>query len=391
MKTAYVKAVVALAVAAILLSLIPVCFAQDTTITYKLLDNPDGKTSYQLQVVIPQQLNDYYATENHRLSSASDFEKFLTPYALKPVADRLWQIYDNDEDFANGVLELVHQITYKETMPGYYPTETMARGTGDCDLFAYIAASIMKAGGLNVVLFYYESKEHMNIGVALPNPPTENRGTDYYVNYNNVTYYMAECTGGNWKQGWRVGECPDEYKTITTQVITLDDANRVDPGQVSASFSVMESSSLSLDVTPFAIVSGNSSVNVKGQITPKLENQNVTIYAKINLSPWEVVGSVLTNADGTYEFTWNSQAGGIYNLQASWAGDDNYTGALSATKNAFVLPAYMVLLFGSAIAAAFVGGYFLIQKVHKRKPALPPQAAPEPPQATPDLPPNPQV
>jgi hypothetical protein len=202
---------------------------------------------------------------------------------------------------------------------------------------------------------------------------------------------MAECTGGNWKQGWRVGECPDEYKTITTQVIMLDDANRVDPGQVSASFSVMESSSLSLDVEPFAIVSGNSSVNVKGQITPKLENQNVTIYAKINLSPWEVVGSALTKADGTYEFTWNSQAGGIYNLQASWAGDDNYTGALSTTKNAFILPAYMVLLFGSAIAAAFVGGYFLIQKVHKRKPALPPQAAPEPPQATPDLPPNPQV
>jgi hypothetical protein len=376
MNNAYVKAGVALAVAAMLMSLIPVCLAQDTDLSYKLLNSPDGKTIYQLEVVIPQQLNNYYSVENHRLYSSSDFAKFITPYALKPIADRLGEIYDSDEDFANGVLEIVHQITYEETLPGYYPTETIARGTGDCDLFAYIAASIMKAGGLNIVLFYYENKEHMNIGVALSNPPTDNRGTDYYVEYNGVTYYMAECTGGNWKTGWRVGECPDDYKDISTQVISLTNVDRVDPGQVSASFSVMESSTLSLDVTPFAIISGNSNFTFKGQITPQLENQNVTIYAKINMSPWGVIGSTLTKADGSYEFTLQSQTGGLYAIQTSWAGDEEYTGALSETKNALLLPTYMILLFGTALTVVCIGGYFLVQRGLKRKTSIVPQTAP---------------
>lgn len=386
MKSAYVKAIVALAVAAMCLSLIPAVFAQDTQLSYQLLDASDSKITYQLEVVIPQQLNDYYSTENHRLSSSGDFAKFITPYALKPIADRLWQIYDNDEDYVNGVLQLVHQIPYEETLPGYYPTETMAQDKGDCDLFAYIAASIMKAGGLNVVLFYYEDQEHMNIGVELSSAPSENRGNDYYVEYNGVTYYMAECTGGNWKQGWRVGECPDDYKDVSTKIISLDNADRVDPGQVSASFSVMEPSALSLDVSPI-FRTDNSTLTIKGQITPHLQNQNVTIYAKINMGAWEVIGSTLTNPDGSYEFTWHSQTGGVYVIQASWAGDENYTGALSTTINAIMLPTYMIMLFGTALTASLVGGYVLAQKVRKRKTPLTPQAEPQPlnPDETPDF------
>ena len=116
--------------------MIPTCFAQDYKFSYQLLNEPDGDTTYQLEVVIPQQLNMYFSNQDHRLSSSSDFAKFITPYALKPIADRLWQIYDNEEDFANGVLMLVHQITYEETTPGKYSTETMIAGKGDCDLFA---------------------------------------------------------------------------------------------------------------------------------------------------------------------------------------------------------------------------------------------------------------
>jgi hypothetical protein len=48
-----VKAVTALAVAAILLSFIPVCFAKDTELSYQLLNKPGGDTTYQLEVVIP--------------------------------------------------------------------------------------------------------------------------------------------------------------------------------------------------------------------------------------------------------------------------------------------------------------------------------------------------
>ena len=379
MKHAYIKALAALAVAAVLLAIIPVAFAQDTTLSYQLLNKPDGDTTYQLEVVIPKQLNDYYATESHKLSSTDDFSKYITPYALKPIADRLWQIYDNDEDYVNGVLMLVHQIKYEETVPAYYPTETMAQGKGDCDLFAYIAASIMKAGGLNAVLFYYEEQEHMNVGVQLSNPPKDNRGTDYYVESQNVTYYIAEATGGNWKEGWRVGESPDDYKGVSTQVISLQDADRVDPGQVSASFNVMQGSTLSLDVSPLVGLD-NSVLTIKGRINPQLQNQNVTIYAKINLNSWEVIGSTTTNSDGSFEFSWQSQPGGFYSIQAGWSGNDTYTGALSATKSAMLLPTFLIMLITTAsiAIATCVGAYALVQRNRKRKPAITTPTEPAP-------------
>jgi hypothetical protein len=61
---------------------------------------------------------------------------------IKPIADRLWQIYNNTEDFTNGVLMLV-QITFEESAPGKYPVKTLVAVKGDCDLFAIIAASIL--------------------------------------------------------------------------------------------------------------------------------------------------------------------------------------------------------------------------------------------------------
>jgi len=92
---------------------------------------------------------------------------------------------------------------------------------GDCDLFSYVAASIVKAHGLDVVLLYYKSQTHMNIGVSLSHAPHDVRGQVYYITYNNIRYYVAEVTGGDWQNGWRDGECPDELKNAPAQTITL--------------------------------------------------------------------------------------------------------------------------------------------------------------------------
>jgi hypothetical protein len=376
MNKTYAKAALIIAIITVVLSAIPVCWGQDFKRSYQLLDKPDGNTTYQLEVVIPQQLNDYFGKENHRLSSSGDFTKFVTPYALKPIADRLWEIYDNQEDFANGVLMLVHQITYEETTPGRYPTETMIAGKGDCDLFAYIAASIMKAGGLNVALLYYESQSHMNIGVQLSDAPKDVRGNYYYIQYENTTYYIAECTGGNWKDGWRVGESPSDYRKATSQVIALDNQMQIDPGQVSASFSIMDPSTLSLEVTPI-ILSQNSDVTIKGQISPELHNQNVTVYAKINNSPWEVIGSTLTGLDGGFEVTWQMQTGGLYAIQASWPGNEQYTGALSPTKNAVLLPNYFMVLIAVIVIASGLGAFAFFKKRHNQQPVETPQTGTE--------------
>ena len=181
------------------------CFAVSYSYTYELLDHPDSR--YLLTVSLTSSLYDYYQSEDHEIYSTGDLAKFVTPTSLLPIADSLWSIYSSDEDFANGVLMIVHQIPYEESTPQSYPVETIVENEGDCDLLSFIAASVMKAGGLDVVLLYYETRSHMNIGVNLSHEPQDARSALYYHIYDGKRYYVAECTGGNWENGWRVGEC----------------------------------------------------------------------------------------------------------------------------------------------------------------------------------------
>ncbi|MDH5788914.1 MAG: hypothetical protein OEZ40_11550, partial [Candidatus Bathyarchaeota archaeon] len=140
--------------------LLPEVWAQSYSHSYQLLNQPNGSTYYRLNVTVQQSLYEYYNEKSHVLNSNNDFAKFVTPYAVAPIADSLWRIYTDDEDFVNGVLMIVHQIPYEATTPAKYPVETLVENKGDCDLFSYIVASIIKAGGLDAVLLYYDSQAH---------------------------------------------------------------------------------------------------------------------------------------------------------------------------------------------------------------------------------------
>jgi hypothetical protein len=320
-------------------------------------------------VVVPETLHEYYVEKNHRSASSSDFSKFVTPYALKPIADELWEIYDNDEDFANGVLMIVHQITYVETTPAKYPVETIADGQGDCDLFSFIAASVMKAGGLDVVLLYYEEQTHMNIGVHLSSAPKDARESAYYVTHDGTGYYVAECTGGNWKDGWRVGECPTDLKQVSAEAITLENAEELAPGQVSASFTALEPSSLSLEVSPTISIQ-NGAITVHGQLAPTMLNENVTLYASINSSPWTVIGTTVTQSDGRFEYVWTAETAGLHAIRAAWSGNELYTGAISPTKSATVVPLFLTALIGIAVLAAVIGVVAVLVARHGQQQSL---------------------
>ncbi|MCJ7560888.1 hypothetical protein MUO79_09795, partial [Candidatus Bathyarchaeota archaeon] len=213
---------VSLIISLTLICLIPRGLADSSSFSYQLLEHVNGSTHYRLNIIVPESLQEYYVTKSHILLNEIDFAKFVTPYALQPIADSLREIYADNEDFANGALMIVHQITYQQTAPPKYPVETMVTGYGDCDLFSFIAASIVKGGGLDVVLLYYEQEAHMNLGINLPTAPKDARGEVLYVTSGNTKYYVAECTGGNWQEGWRVGECSEELKHVNAQVITLE-------------------------------------------------------------------------------------------------------------------------------------------------------------------------
>jgi hypothetical protein len=376
MKLTLTKTTILFTTILVVFSTISVGLAQDYTVSYQLLNQLDGKITYELNVAVPETLHEYYVEKNHRSASSSDFPKFVTPYALKPIADKLWEIYDNEEDFANGVLMTVHQITYVETTPAKYPVETIADGQGDCDLFSYIAASVMKAGGLDVALLYYEQQTHMNIGVHLSSAPEDARESVYYVTHDGTRFYVAECTGGNWKDGWRVGECPTDLKQVSAEVVTLENAEELAPGQVSASFTALEPSALSLEVSP-SISIQNGAITILGQLAPTMLNENVTLYASINSSPWTVIGTTVTQSGGRFEYVWTAEIAGLHAIRAAWSGNELYTGAISSTKSATVLPLFLTALIGIAVIAAVIGAVAVLMAKHtQQQPLEPPEPQP---------------
>jgi len=352
--------------------LLPYCSSQSGSHSYQLLDSPNGSTYYSLNVAVSQSLYEYYCEKSHTLTSNDDFAKFVTPYALQPIADGLWDIYTDDEDFANGVLMIVHQIPYDETLRVKYPVETIAENEGDCDLFSYIAASIMKAGGLGVVLLYYENEAHMNVGVHLSHTPYDVRGQAYYVTYNNIQYYVGECTGDDWKNGWRVGERPDDLKHASPSVITLESCEQWAPGQVSASYETLESSKISLTVSSISVMQGGA-ITLSGRISPPLQDKTVTVYVKINNLPWTASDTITTDSNGRFAYAWNTEVAGIYYIRASWSGDDDYAGADSPILNVMVLSMFFILLLAITMVLICVGTIVFLMSRRSREEVPEPQ------------------
>jgi hypothetical protein len=359
MKTKSEVALVVLIVFVTLSCLLPSARAANYVFVYELLDHPSGSTHYSLNVVVSESLLEYYAEKSHMLISTSDFATFVTPYSLKTVADCLRGIYSSDEDFANGVLMIMHQIPYEETKPPKYPAETIVANKGDCDLLSYIAASIMKAGGLGVVLFYYESEEHMNIGVSLSHEPNYARGAIDYVLHDGTRYYMAECTGGNWQEGWRVGECPDDLKNATLQVITLENCEQSAPGQVSASYKTLAISAASLDVSSTFLIQGTTVV-LSGLLSPPLQNNTITIYIKANGLPWSELCMISTDSSGRFAYVWLANVSGMCNLRASWSGNGDYASADSPARMVTVLPWFFIALLSLTLILVSVGTFVFL-------------------------------
>ena len=346
------------------------CFADNYDYTYELLDHPGGSTNYQLTVSVTSSLYEYYRSKDHNTYSY-DFAKFVTPDSLKPVSDDLWSIYSNDEDFANGVLMIVHQISYVESGPPKYPVETIVENEGDCDLFSFIAASIMKAGGLDVVLLLYETQSHMNVGVYLSEEPNDARSAVYYYTHDGKRYYVAECTGDDWRHGWRVGECPDILQGVSARIITLEDCEQTAPGQVSSSYGALNASSLSLAVSTRFVI-GGSAVTVSGSISPALSEKNVTLYISSSGSSSSVLVTVVTDSYGRYSYTWRPSSLGIHSMRASWSGDADYAGADSGVCTLIVIPLEW-LMMGVAVIVLLVV-LLVVTLATRRKPSEEPEA-----------------
>ncbi len=349
-----------------------VCFAQNYEQHYFLVDGP---STYRLTLSTTHSLFEYYQQKNHQLTQ-NNFASFVTPYALALVAEDIRSLFPNDEAFVNSVLMVVHQIPYQIVEEPAYPVETIIENRGDCDLFSFLAASLIESQDLDVVLLYYEHESHLNIGVSLQNPPRDARSTITYVDYGGTRYYMAECTGGDWQNGWRIGECPPELEGAQITVVTLEDCEEIAPGQVSSSFGTTESSAISLSASSNIVMEGNDVV-ISGRISISNSTETVMLYAATG-GRWFPIGAVKSNSNGLYMFTWRPTLWGQYHLKASWSGNDEYAGADSQTISVYVVPKSLVFIGGGfAVLTILAVVMFLMYKATHPKEV---QTFEEPPQ-----------
>jgi len=338
--------IITASVLVILLILPNICIAQNTEYTFVLFDQPDGSKIHQLTISTTQTLYEYYQNKDHKLDHKYDLSKFVTPNALQPVAEELWKIYNSEEDFVNGVLMITHQIPYNESSPQKYPIETIIENEGDCDLFCFIAASILKAGGIDVVLLLYEEAEHMTLGVNLQQEPNDARTETHFLTYEGKKYYVGECTG-NFEGGWRVGECPDNIKGARARIIPLDDMELHAPDTISCSYSTPQVSSLFLSVSSKFVI-GENNFQVMGFLAPALEGENVTIYASSFSSPLAKIATIITDSNGRFSYNWDSPPGGVYSIRANWSGDTNYAGSDGSISQVVIMP-LLWLIVGALI------------------------------------------
>jgi hypothetical protein len=208
----------------------------------------------------------------------------------------------------------------------------------------------------------------MEIGVDLGRAPTEARVEVYSVNIKNVSYYIGECTGEKWREGWRIGETPSEYQNISSQISILRNIEQSSIAQVSVSLRELEHSTLSLQVLPSIIIE-NSNLTLTGQIYPKAANENVTVQAKIYSNSWTNIVTVQTQADGRFEYTWAPSSEGLIAVQASWEGNRQYNGAKSAQTNVIILPIFLVALILCLVLVILMLALVFL-KTRRKKPDL---------------------
>ena len=303
----------------------------------------------KLYVSITQSLVNYYGNLTHSINDNSDYAKLVTPQVVAPIANSILKVTDGlshpQEQFADAVLDFVHQIRYNVTDPRY-PVETLADNMGDCVGLSLLTASIMEAGGLDVVLILYTgiNPQHMNVGVYLPDVPIYHTAfmTPTSFTYDNKTYWTAEATP---EGDWKVGDQSQALASATANIIPLSiTAQSLPPAEVSASLNTnLVPSTITVNPsqqTSSVDVNGERSLTISGSITPAIPSQTVNIYVSSTSYTGEVLNfyTAETDLEGNYSLTWNFTSSGTYFITSSWNGASNYAGADSQTMPIFVGP-----------------------------------------------------
>lgn len=310
-----------------------------------------GIQDQEFYVSLPASLYDYYRSLDRTVKKDSDYANFVTPELFISMADQICHYIGNktrhDEHFANAVLTIIHQIEYgvNETK---YPIETIVENAGKCDTMSFLAASIMQAGGLDVVLLYFKGVHHMTIGVHLPYEPY---GTWWWqqsagYEFEGKKYWIGECTPA---MDWKVGDVPPLLVGEIPLIIPLKEVGESSGAQVSSKIGLpLNSSSISIEFSSSQNFSSSSRlIRISGSITPAYYNETIVLYLSEDGISFETI-TAQTDIHGNYSISWNLTRKGTFYVRTSWWGNSHYSGADSKIIAIFLGTSKSIIQFESA-------------------------------------------
>jgi len=339
MRSKYWKTGILLISILLLVIITPDSFAANYDRTYSS-QTQFGLANHELYVSVPSSLYDYYHGKTPKLADDSDYSKLVTPDAVKPIAEILRNLTRDsprsDEEFDNAVLMLVHQIPYV-VGDVKYPVETIVENSGKCDTLSLLAASIMKAGGLDVVLLYFKEIHHINVGVYLPYEPHTTwwwmPPTGYQ--FNGKKYWIAECTPA---MEWKVGDVPPILADEQPWIISLENSEISSPACVSSKLGgSLNSSSISINLSsdPADMSAQERTLTISGSISPAYPNETVAVYFSQDGISYNAC-ETKTDCWGNYSFSLNLNSTGTYYIRTSWSGNSECAGADSEIITVFL-------------------------------------------------------
>lgn len=349
----------------------PNSFADNYDITYRSQVN-FGLVSHEVYVSVPYSLYDYYSGLTIKLDDDNEYAELVTPYAIKPIAESLRNLTADkprsDEEFANAVLMLVHQIPYADG-DTKYPIETLVENSGKCDTLSLLAASIMKAGGLDVVLLYFKEVHHINVGVHLPYEPHTTwwwlPPTGY--EFDGKKYWIAECTPA---MEWKVGDVPPLLSEEEPYIVSLENSEKTSPAQVSSkccSSMISSSISINLSAVPSNINDQERALTISGSITPAYSNETIVLYFSQDGITYYAL-KTKTDNEGNYSFSWNLNATGTYYVRTCWSGNSDCVGADSEILTVFLgFPQSLIQFKGPGYYYTYGRAYFARQELRVRQ------------------------
>ncbi len=331
-----------------------------------------GLVRHQLYVSVPFSLYDYYRGKTPTIAGDSEYSKLVTPDAVKPIAENLRNLTLNkprsNEEFANAVLTIVHQIPYADCDLNY-PVQTLVENSGKCDTLSLLAASIMKAGGLDVVLLYFKEVHHINVGVHLPYEPHTSwwwlQPTSY--EFNGKKYWIAECTPAT---EWKVGDVPPLLRGEQPCIIPLENSEKTSPAQVSSKLgSPLNSSSIAINLSsgPSDFSYHERKFTISGSISPAYPNETISVYiSKDGIS--YTACKTETGYQGNYSFSWNVNSTGTYYIRTSWSGNSDCAGADSEIITFFLgFPKSLIQFEGPGYYYTYGRAYIAAHELRARQ------------------------